>query len=107
MIPTDIGPHPEGPDGHYIVLRGPESMGDDCGDLSVRLNIATELPIDPPSVRRTISEGDNGPYLGFCSEWRPSDRELALLNMGQPIRTNFLGDGLPPASVWVREVDEL
>jgi len=107
MIPSDIGPHPEGPDGHYIVMRGPTSMGDDCGDLSVRLNLVTELPADPLSVRRTISEGDNGPCLGFCAEWLPTERELALLNAGHPIRVNILGEGLPPSSVWVREVGEL
>lgn len=108
MNVSDIGPHPEAPDGHYVVFKGPESMGDDCGDLTVRLNRVNELPIDPPSMRVTEVFGHNGPYLGYCSEWKPSPEEMALVAMGQPIRINVIGlGGLPPMAVWVKELGEV
>jgi hypothetical protein len=107
MKASDIGPHPDGPAGHYIVFKGPVSMGEDCGSLAIRLNRLDTLPADPPSVRRTIHPGDNGPYLGFCAEWTPSARDIDLIVAGHPIRVNIIGDGLPPSMVWVKEDGEL
>lgn len=106
MIPSDIGPHPDGPDGHYHVFKGPPSMDSDCGDLAIRLNM-TPMPADPPSARHTYTEGEHDVYLGFCAEWMPTDRERELIAAGQPIRVNILGSGLPPSMVWVKEFDEI
>lgn len=91
MIAVDIGPHPDYPDA-YAVFKGPPSMGDDCGDLAVRL---------------CLVEGENGPYQALVSEWRPSQHELDLINKGEPIRLSVMGNSLPPLALWVRGQSEI
>jgi hypothetical protein len=106
MIPHDIGPDPTAGPGHYRVFKGPPSMADDCGDITCRINKVEAVYDDPPSARFTAHYGENGPYLGFCVEWVPTDRERDLIAAGQPIRLNMVG-GLTPHMLWAREVDEV
>lgn len=88
MIPGDIGPHPDFPNA-YRVFKAPPGSEGWCGDLAVR-----------------IAHNAAG-FIGFMSEWHPSDEERARIAAGAPIRTYIIGESLPPQSVWVPEPDEL
>lgn len=109
MTPLDIGPHPDAPQ-HYISMGRPPSMTDDqCGSLSVRRVAATGDVVCEPAVRVVRQEWENAPdlYPCFMSEWQPTPEELEFLNAGQPVRMLIVGNGLPPASLWVRGTDEI
>lgn len=110
MTPIDIGPHPDAPE-FYITMARPPSMTDEqCGSLTVRRVGATGDMLSEPAVRivrQDYADGSPPVYPCYMSEWVPTPEELARINAGAPVRMLIVGGGLPPVSLWVREIGEI
>jgi hypothetical protein len=91
-------------------MSRPPSMSDEqCGTLCIRRVAATGDMAAEPAQRLVRQEYEDGQslYPCFMSEWQPTPEELSRLNAGQPVRMLIVGNGLPPASLWVRGTDEI
>lgn len=67
----------------WVTFKGPESMGDDCGDISA------------------VTGMDDRGYRFVATVWEPTQEELELVRQGKEVilLVKVIGTSLPPMAL--------